>query len=262
MQAVLLILLGGATLRISLTDIYLRYVKDAMQPFLIATGVIIAALGVMMLVDVIRNPRPAPAPVTAGDGESSGLGSDDPGANDVRTDDHGAHDQDGPGEHAHLRVAWLMLLPVLAIFLVAPPALGAFSAARDPGRVSAPVNYDWPALPDDPVVELSVAEFSQRAIWDESRSLAGREVMLVGFVTPLVDGEPSGASWYVTRHSMACCAADAVASKVAVFGAPPLPSDTWIRVVGQWRPVEGTDSIPEMTAESVEQIKPPRNPYE
>ena len=45
-QAVLLIFLGTALVRISLTDLYLRYVKAAMQPFLILTGIILLVLGV------------------------------------------------------------------------------------------------------------------------------------------------------------------------------------------------------------------------
>ena len=43
-QAVVLIFLGSALLRISFTDIYLRYVKDGMRPFLLASCSVISAL--------------------------------------------------------------------------------------------------------------------------------------------------------------------------------------------------------------------------
>ena len=38
-QAVVLLLLGGAVLKASVTDMYLRYVKEGLRPFLIAAGV-------------------------------------------------------------------------------------------------------------------------------------------------------------------------------------------------------------------------------
>ena len=37
-QAVVLLLLGGAVLKASVTDMYLRYVKEGLRPFLIAAG--------------------------------------------------------------------------------------------------------------------------------------------------------------------------------------------------------------------------------
>jgi len=42
---VLLVLLGGALLKIAWNDTYLRYVKPSLLPFLVATGVVIVALG-------------------------------------------------------------------------------------------------------------------------------------------------------------------------------------------------------------------------
>ena len=37
----MLLLVGGAILRASLTDLYLRYVKAGLRPFLIAAGVLL-----------------------------------------------------------------------------------------------------------------------------------------------------------------------------------------------------------------------------
>ena len=41
-QSVVALLVGGAVLRISLTDVYLRYVKEGLRPFLIAAGLLMA----------------------------------------------------------------------------------------------------------------------------------------------------------------------------------------------------------------------------
>ena len=98
-QAVVLIFLGSALLRISFTDIFLRYVKEGMRPFLIATGAILLVLGAWALWDVIRGRHDhEPEPVL----------------------DEGAESHDGHG-HGQMRIAWLLLLPVLSILLIAPP---------------------------------------------------------------------------------------------------------------------------------------------
>ena len=44
-QAVVMLLLGGAVLKASLGDLYLRYVKEGLQPFLIGAGALLVALG-------------------------------------------------------------------------------------------------------------------------------------------------------------------------------------------------------------------------
>jgi hypothetical protein len=72
-------------------------------------------------------------------------------------------------------------------------------------------------LPAQPVVPLTLAEFSGRARWDQA-SLTGRRVRLTGFVTPAREG-----GWYLTRMSLRCCAADAMVWRVAVTAAGPVP---------------------------------------
>ena len=63
-----------------------------------------------------------------------------------RRHDHGGH---GP------RVAWLLLLPVLTIFLVAPPALGSYAALDDADSVPQPSASCRRFPPGDPV-EMAV----------------------------------------------------------------------------------------------------------
>lgn len=91
-QHVLLLLLGGALLRIAVDDTFLRYVRPSHRWLLIGAG---AVMVVGAVVALSRDARGA------------------------RTDD--AHDHPGVERH----VPWLLLVPVLVIALVAPPALGA-----------------------------------------------------------------------------------------------------------------------------------------
>ncbi|GII95807.1 TIGR03943 family putative permease subunit [Sinosporangium siamense] len=222
-QNLTLILLGGAVVWISaFTTSYLNYVKAGFQPFLIAAGVIVAALGVLGLVR-----RPA------------------------------AH------EHAP-RVAWLMTLPVFAIVLIAPPALGSFAASRSQRPPEPPANAEY-----DPIsaaggpADMKIAEFLARAFGDKKKSLTGKSVRLTGFVTP----SKKKGQWYVTRMSIACCAADGYALQVAVLGAPAPKADSWVEVTGTWVPPKWK-KLPsgmvfaEIAAAHVQPIKPPSEPYE
>lgn len=237
-QAVILILVGGAILRISIGDTYLNYVKEGMRPWLIASGVVLAVLGILALIDVIRGGRAA----------------------DEATPHDEPNEHDGHG-HAHgPRAAWLLLLPVLAIFLVAPPALGAYAAARDTTNAIQPREAKAPPLPPGDPVEVTVSDYVGRAVWDEGRSLAGRNVEITGFVTPNPDG-----GWWLTRLALSCCAADAIASKIQAVDAQDLPANTWVTITGTWIPGGGTKSdtaIPLVQVTDLVEVPQPKNPYE
>ena len=186
-QALVLVLLGGAVLRISLDGTYLRYVKPSLLPVLVIAGVVVLVLGLLSAwYDGLLRGEPA------GDGHAS----------HAHDDGHG-HGDGGP------RVAWLLLLPVLGIFLVAPPALGAYSADRSTFVGEPTVGLE--PLPEGDVVDLPVRDYVTRAVWDAGRSLEGRTVRLTGFAAPRDDGQ----GWDLARLSLSCCAADALASKVA-----------------------------------------------
>jgi uncharacterized repeat protein (TIGR03943 family) len=242
---VLLVLVGGAVLRISVGDVYLRYVKESLRPWLLVSGAILVLLGLLTLVDVWRASRtPRSSGPTDGRGDAGRLGT-------ATDDDHGAP-----------RAAWLLLLPVLAIFLVAPPALGAYSAERETAVVTAPASDSvFPPLPAGDPVDLLLSDFASRAIWDDGRTLEGRVVQLTGFVSAAPDG-----GWYLTRLSLSCCAADAIATKVTVTDAAyEPPHDTWVTVTGQWVPGGGTQvetAIPRVAATEMAEVAVPRNPYE
>jgi uncharacterized repeat protein (TIGR03943 family) len=229
-QNLLLILLGAAVLWITLaTDDYLNYVRPWFRLMLVPAGLAIIVLGGAGLRSEWR------------DGLSSG--------------------------HAGPRVAWLMCLPAVTIFLVAPPALGAFTASRDSGRVGQPLpppSEGYAPLPvDGAPAEMTLSEFINRATAAQSgdpASLRARPVRLTGLVTSRAEGD-----WYLTRLRLNCCAGDAVPLRVVVRGRPRPPEDTWVQVVGTWDPPAPGGRRPrihELGAQAVRPIAEPEIPYE
>lgn len=240
--AVLMLLVGAAVLRISLfSTLYLRYVQAGLRPYLVASGVLLVLLA---LVGISRSARAGAVPANGG----------------AHVHEHGsahghAHSAAGP------RLAWLLALPALALLLFPPPALGSYSAAREDAQRAARGVGTFPALPAGEPVDLSVAAFTSRAVYDSGHSLRGRTVRLTGFVTR---GE--GGTWYVTRLLVSCCAADATTSKVEIRGARAPRTDTWVTVTGIWRPKGALGSSaawpPLLDAATVKHVAQPSDPYE
>ncbi len=109
-------------------------------------------------------------------------------------------------------------------------------------------------------------EFLDRAIWDEARSLDGRQVRLEG----LVVNDPSVPDGFkLTRFMVSCCAADGIPLQVAVHGAEGLEDDTWVIADVVWRPpdtpydeIEGDWAV-EADAIGITAVPdPPSDPYE
>ncbi|MDI2127488.1 TIGR03943 family putative permease subunit [Yinghuangia seranimata] len=279
-QSVVLVLIGAALLRISFgAEIYLRYVKAGLRPALIAAGAAVLLLGFAGVVrdGILRKHEAAGHDDHEHDhghdhehdhehahahaeGHEDGHGSDDAheAAPDDRASDHGHDHSKGP------RIAWLLCLPVFALFLIAPPALGSYTAARSDNTVAKPaaktVDAGFPALPPGDPLDMTLGDFGVRAVWDTADTLKGRNVRMIGFVTPGKNG-----TWYVTRLVISCCAADAVARKVEVRDAPAPPADTWVQVTGTWFKNGETGSetaTPAMTATGVEKVATPKDPYE
>jgi uncharacterized repeat protein (TIGR03943 family) len=272
-QAVVLVLVGAALLRITLAgDMYLRYVKAGLRPALVAAGVIVLLLG---LVGVVRDGLLRAHEREGGHAHDDETeGHEDHAADRARRGGragrgrHAGHGGHGDGDdHGHdhsrgPRVAWLMCLPVLALFLVAPPALGAYTAARSANAVVRPATVDagFPELPPGDPLEMTPGEFSVRAVWDTAEHIKGRNVAMLGFVTPGADG-----TWYLTRMTLSCCAADARTFKIEMRGAAAPPADTWVRVTGTWLPngkVLDSEAIPAFTVATLERVPAPKDPYE
>ena len=229
-QAVILLLFGGAIVKAGVTDLSLRYVKEGLRPFLVAAGLVLVAAAVATLWYELRRP---------------------------------AKDDDG-GHHHEPRVGWLLILPVLGLLLVAPPALGSYAAERSGSVLTAQTDSDYPPLPPGDPAPVSLLDYASRAVFDEGKSLGGRTLRLVGFVTPGADGQPM-----LTRMVLSCCAADGRPIKVGLTGDTPagLPPDSWVRVDGVYTARTGTDEInqakvPYLDVKSWEQVPAPRNEYE
>ncbi|MFF5854553.1 TIGR03943 family putative permease subunit [Streptomyces sp. NPDC012751] len=214
-QTLLLTLTGAGLLHAALfTDTYLRYVKSGLRPPLIVSGAVLLLLGLAAAITRDGRHSPGPAP---------GHG---PGG--------GGHGQDAGHGHDHTgtpRIAWLLFLPAASLLFHAPPALGAYTAARANDKPVAPQKRFAP-LPAASPVPLTLTEFTQRVRQDRSRAVAGRTVRLTGFVTPA--GEAGG--WYLTRIVFSCCAADSQTVKVRVYGGRTPPADAWLAVTGTWHP--------------------------
>jgi uncharacterized repeat protein (TIGR03943 family) len=230
-QSLLLLLVGGAVLRISLTDVYLRYVKEGLRPFLIVSAGMLLVIGAITLWREI--------------------------AERMRTADT-THGHSGPW------VAWLLVLPVFAIFLIAPPSLGSDAAARAGTSVPVPENTDYPPLPPGDPAPLTVLDYATRAVFEGDASLRGRTVQLSGFTSPR-----EGGGVRLNRIILSCCAADGRPVKVTMVGelSRELPADTWVEVQGRYDPRVDSDpangeKIPYLRVSSLREIDKPTNPYE
>ena len=273
-QGLTLVLLGAAALSSTVfTDQYLNWVKAGFGPFLIAAGVVLVVLGVLVILAELRDERRIlrtedVVPVQAQAPETGHVG--DPLVASTKDEEHDEDHDDGHDHSRAPRVAWLLLLPVVAVFVVAPPALGAYTVESTGGSSGPPppdergpskFNDGLAEAAPGETVELGVQEFVMRAWIDEDRELAGRQVELTGFAVPAEDGQ----GWYLARLQMACCAADAVVNKVLITDQPVPETDSWWRVRGTWAEPEGElheVSQHELENTTMEGVENPPDPYE
>nr|WP_246425206.1 TIGR03943 family protein [Streptomonospora nanhaiensis] len=256
-------MLGAAALTSTLfTDLYLNYVQPGFRPFLIAAGAVLLALGALIVAGelraVLRGEEAEPHAAQGGGAHAHGPAHG-----------HGHHDHGGHAHDRAPRVAWLLLLPVVAVFVVAPPALGAYTAesagaAAPPREVDSDQRFDGLGEADaSGTVEMELQDFVSRAWTDESRAMEGRTIRLTGFAVPHPDGEDEG--WYLARLQMACCAADAIVNRVLITDEPAPPTDTWWEVEGTWQAPEGDlQSVRDhrFTVEQMTEVTNPPDPYE
>lgn len=222
-------LLGAALLHAGATDLYLRYVKAGLQPLLLASGAVLIAAALATAWYERKRAKAARA-----------LG------------------------HAHPepRISWLLLLPLLALILIAPPALGSYSALRAGTALQKP--YAYGTLPAGDPVPLSVVDYASRAAYGHGRSLHGRSVRVTGFLALDRAGTP-----YLVRMALNCCAADAQPVKIALTGTlpPVLRPDAWLEVTGTYSPRSARDPvnngpIPYLKVTSAKPVPTPRDPYD
>ncbi|MBG0853569.1 TIGR03943 family protein [Streptomyces spinoverrucosus] len=224
-QAAVLFLLGASLLHAGATDLSLRYVKAGLRPLLLVAGVVLVAAAVATVWYARK-------------------GADD------------------GSDHHEPRVSWLLLLPVLALVLIAPPALGSYSAMRAGTALQEPPAY--PPLPAGDPVRLGLADYAARAAYDHGRTLRGREVRITGFVALDRSGTP-----YLVRIALNCCAADGRPVKIGLTGRVPpvLQPDTWLEITGTYTPKRSRDPvnggpIPFIKVTAAKPVRTPSDPYD
>lgn len=250
-QSAVLFLLGASLLHAGSTDLYLRYVKQGLRPLVLVSGAVLIAAAVATVwyerKRARRHKRSGEEPTHA------------------RSEARADSEAPAPSEahpHPEPRVSWLLVLPLLALILVAPPALGSYSATRTGTALQEPLAY--PDLPAADPLPLSVVDYAGRAVYDHGRTLRGRHVRLTGFLAVDRDGTP-----YLVRMALNCCAADAQPVKVALTGQVPpvLQPDTWLRVTGTYTPRRAEDPvnggpIPFIEVTEAKPVPEPTDPYD
>ncbi|MDQ0785330.1 putative repeat protein (TIGR03943 family) [Streptomyces sp. B3I8] len=154
------------------------------------------------------------------------------------------------------------MLPLLALILVAPPALGSYSAMRTGTALQAPFGYA--PLPAKNPVPLDLVDYAGRAAYGHGRTLGDRKVRITGFVALDGAGRP-----YLVRMALSCCAADAQPVKVGLSGRVPpvLQPDSWLTVVGTYTPRHIEDpvngrTIPYLDVSLATVVPVPHDPYD
>jgi uncharacterized repeat protein (TIGR03943 family) len=245
-QNFILLLIGAAVLKISLDGTFLRYVKSALQPYLIVSGSALLLLAVVAIVGDIRG-------------------------------DHDRHDDD----HHPGRPQWLLLAPVAALLIVVPPALGATSvqsgvtaraSIAEPVAAAASDNGKFPFAPlppgDAPLIRMY--DLINRASYDSSGELDRRSITVQGFLihtdedgSDRLDGSHDGLD--LARVVITCCVADAQTLRIHLDGSvTPLPDDTWVSVQGKAVPnsaTEADDMTPTLSVTEMHTIPAPARVY-
>ncbi len=218
----LIALVGAVVLRLTASGAYLRYVQNAMRPWLLIAGVTLVVLGVVTFLRSMLASSAADA-------------------------------EDRP------RAGWLLLAPIAVLLLVAPPALGSYGVDRSaPVNVRSGGGEFAPLPKTAEPAAMSLLEYGQRAFDGDGRTVRDATVSLTGFVA----GGADSTSFRLARYQIACCAADAAAMIVKVVGiAGRAPGrDQWVTVTGRFHPSSG--DTPELTGLTVQPIPAPEDPYE
>ena len=220
---------------ITVTGTFTRYVKPGLLPWLAASAALLIVLALAAIIGDVRRGGP-------------------------RRSDHGDH-SDG---HSHRTgMVWLLLVPILVLIFVTPPALRPSAAAPSVTAVSNDVlNRAFPPLPPGRAPELSLPEVLMREAQDTSGALTNRTITVTGFVLNEAQGVDLG------RIVIICCAADAQLARIHLRGpaaaqASGLADNTWLRVEGEViaaprQPHSVT--IPTLQATAVTRVNAPPNP--
>jgi uncharacterized repeat protein (TIGR03943 family) len=221
-------LVGAVVLRLTLTDTYRRYVQPGMGKWLLIAGVLVMAIGAFTLVQSLRN-----------------------------ADLEEAHGHDHEDSHK-VGVGWLLLAPIAALLLVAPPTLGAYGVDRAASVNITQGKSTFKRLPKNAAARpMTLLEYVQRGFDHNGASFNGAQIELTGFVAGTQQG-----GFRLARYQIACCAADATPVVVDIEGASGTApaKDEWVTVTGTFR--RGGGEIPRLFATTISDISAPEDPYE
>jgi putative membrane protein len=236
----ILLLVGISVALIAVSGAFTRYVKPGLLLWLIVSAALLIVLALVAIIGDIRRGGPRTT-----------------GTHD-ETDDH-------TEAHSHRAgIVWLLVVPVLILIFVTPPALRPSAAAPSVTTVSNDVVFRqaFPPLPPGEAPELSLPEVLMREFHDTAGSLTDRPITVIGFALNEKQGVDLG------RIVIICCAADAQLARIhlggpAVAEAAGLPDNTWLRVVGKVTPPPPNSArIPTLQATAVTRIDAPANPYD
>lgn len=228
----LLLLMGLAVAMITIGGAFTRYVKPSLLVWLIITAVVLVGLALTAIVGDLRRGGPL-------------------------DHEHGGHVHRGA-------VGWLLVVPVVVLIFITPPALRPEAASPTVTAVSTQVlRRPFPPLPSGHAPELRLPEVVIRSAQDTAGTLNNRLIAVVGFTLNESDGLDLG------RVVIICCAADAQLARIHLRGGAALsqagdPEYTWLRVEGIVRTGEGngdSTSTPTMDVAQAVSIPAPSNTY-
>jgi uncharacterized repeat protein (TIGR03943 family) len=244
-SSTILLLFGVALVKLGISDELMLYVRPAARPWVLLAGIALVVLAGWSLLSLLRG-HPAEPEVDA-----------TPETQVPATDPDSAAVPHGHGHGAAPKTGWLVLAPVLAILIVAPPALGAFTANRAPAVNAAATGRTASLVAGTTPVQLPMLSFLLLST-GKPAALTGRQVTLEGFVR---ERRPGG--FALARLVITCCAADASTATVNIHTSAAPPIGSWVRVTGTFAGMDsGAGQIPSLAANSVTAIAQPKDPYD
>ena len=157
----------------------------------------------------------------------------------------------------------LILLPIIGVILIPDAQLGSFAVSKkDAGTGNVAVSKSPGAKDPSKIGLIHLQTGEEYPGYAEYAGLTdGIELKLIGFVVRL-DDTPDG-MFELARFYIACCAADATPSFVAVdpqeiAPADRYPDDTWLDVAGT---LENRDGQFVIVASQIVEIPEPDKPY-
>jgi uncharacterized repeat protein (TIGR03943 family) len=253
-QSGILILLGLYLLETLLTGEITYYVNVRYEWLAVLAGVILLALGAVNVAALLRE-RP-----------------DETGIDEHKPSIYGQGATSTPSQTGHEHggvVSW----PVLALVAL-PFALGVLVPARPLGATAisgsgistsinptgGSVNFNQVAVPPG---ERNILDWVRAFSTSSPEEFANQPGDIIGFVYRDIRFAEAN-QFMVTRFTVSCCVADAVAIGVIVEAesAKEYPSDSWLRVRGKFsvREFDGR-RVPVLVAEAVEPATQPERPY-